>query len=610
MITAFAVSYAVIDTPVFLIPALLCLWLFAAAGFEQGLRLAARLVPGPAAGPVRALLVAAALALPAWLVWQHGARVDRSRDRQDALQVDRLFEVLPPRSAIVAGDFIADRMLQYERLGRALPRARDIQLAPRDAAALRALLAAEVQVVAFAPAIDRLRYDGLDFSASPVPLLDGTVAALVARLPRGAVVAIAVPGEHAPRFAPTAAPAQRQMGAGVPPEGRDFALVAVIGDSTPARVAYPSGGADGPGPARLILPAGDGVWGHGRSALEVIAEAGTAAIRLSGRDVVRTAEGVALAVWAPDGRLLRACALQAADGYLVPIPIGPFSAYPLLGSASEQALPGGDWVDVTPSAATGTLTLRVPKDAAIELFAIDDAPLAPQVAENLGRGPVDIRSFRAGGEVIAPPLSILERGRHVARVSVAATEGMPVAVMVTLGGAPRRAVARMLSADAGEGRVARVDTTGLLRGPDRASAVLAMTRDDQARLVGAGWSGIETDDAGPFRWMTATEARLILPGTVQEWRTIRVEAFRATGDGPGTLALRLNDVALAPQPVQNGWHAYEWTVPDVPMNAAPAAAVEVEVTVDRLGPAGASDRLRGLAVASVRLARPPRPTIG
>jgi hypothetical protein len=371
IVTAFAIGYAVPDVPVFVIPALLCLWLFAAAGVEQLLRGIPRVLPVGLAGPVRAGLCLAVLALPAWLAWQHAARADRSGDRLDALQVDRLFEGLPARSAIVAGDFIADRMLQYERRGRDLPRAREIVLAPRSAEPLRRLLAADTPVFAFAPALDRLRIAGLDVSASPVPLLDGPCAASDARLPRGAVVAIAVPAAHAPRFAPLAAPAQRRMGAGVPAGGRHVVLVAVLGDSTPARLADDADG------ARLTLPPGDGVWGRGRSALELIAETGTAAIRLGGRDLVRTADGVALAAWTPDGRLIHACALQAADGYGVPIPTGPFSAFRLLGSAPGQELTGDGWIDVTGLAATGTVRLVVPAGAVVELDAIADAPLAP-----------------------------------------------------------------------------------------------------------------------------------------------------------------------------------------------------------------------------------------
>ncbi len=212
IVTGFAIGYAVPDVPVFVIPALLCLWLFAAAGAEQVCRAAARRLPASAASLATGAFGLAALALPLWLAWQHAARVDRSDDWRDALQVNRLFEVLPPGSAIVSGDFIADRMLQYQRRGRDLDRARDIHIGPRDPAGLRALLAAEVPVVAFAPAVDRLRFDGLDFSATPVLLSDGPFAAFVARLPRGAVVALAIPAEHAARFAPIAAPARRRTG--------------------------------------------------------------------------------------------------------------------------------------------------------------------------------------------------------------------------------------------------------------------------------------------------------------------------------------------------------------------------------------------------------------
>ena len=488
-VTAFAIGYAVPDVPVFVIPALLCLWLFAAAGCEQALRLLARLLPEPAAGAAVAVLSLAAVALPGWLAWQHAARTDRSGDRQDALKVERLFEVLPPRSAIVSGDFIADRMLQYVRRGRDLPRAREIQIGPRDAAALRALLASEVQVVAFAPAVDRLRFEGLDFSATPVALLDGPVADLVTRLPRGAVVAIAVPAGDVPRFAANFGPAQRRLGAGPSPsDRRDFVLVGVVGDSTPARLAY---GNDAGG-ARLTLPAGDGVWGHGRSELELIAETGTAAIRLGGRDLVRTAAGVALAVWGPDGQLLRAAALEAVDGYLVPLPIGGLSAYPLIGTSDGQALAPNAWVDVTPSTGSGSIVVRIPAGARLELYASDDATLFPRVLEHAGRGPVEVKAFETPPGVepdpTGPPrppaasVALPDRVCYTARFVASASEGTPVSVFLTFGGIPRRAAARIVSSGADAGSLRGVDTAGLLRGPDRRSAVIRMTRDDQERL--------------------------------------------------------------------------------------------------------------------------------
>ena len=576
VVTVFAAGYAVPDAPVFVIPALLCLWLFAAAGLEQVFRAASRLQPAPTAALAQAAIGVAAIALPVWLAWHHAARVDRSGDRQDALQVERLFDVLPARSAIVSGDFIADRMLQYERRGRDLPRARDVAIAPRNAAALRALLAAETHVVAFPPAVDRLRFEGLDFSATPVALLDGPVAALIARLPRGAVVALAVPAEHAARFAPTLEPARRRLGAGVSADGRDAVLVGVVGDSTPARPAYGHG-------ARLALAPGDDVWRLGRAGLELSAESGSAAIGLGGRDLVRTTTGVALAVWGPAGELLRAAALQAVDGYLVPVPSGPFSAYPLLAASDGQALAPNAWVDVSPSMASGSVIVRVPAGARLELDASDDAPLAPRLVEHIGRGPVEISAVETP-----------DHAGYTSRVVAEASAGTPVSVFLAFGGLPRRAVARIVSSASDAGSLRAVDTAGLLRGPDRRSAVIRMTRDDQVRLIGTGWSAVETDDAGPYRWTTAPEARLVLPPSGSTWRTLTVDAFRPDGDGPSTMAVRVDGDALPPQPLQNGWHRYTWPLPPAVSAALGRSSAELDLIV------GGAPSPRGVAVSAIR----------
>jgi hypothetical protein len=596
IVTVFAVGYAVPDVPVFVIPALLCLWLFAAVGCEQALRLATRVLPVPAIGPVRALVGLAALTLPLWLAWQHAARVDRSGDRLDALQVDRLFETLPPRTAIVSGDFIADRMLQYEKRGRDLPRAHEIQIGPRDAAALRALFASEVPVVAFAPAVDRLRFEGLDFSATPVPILDGPFSDFVARLPRGAVVALAVPAERATRFAPLAEPARRRMGAGIPASGRDVALVAVLGDATPARLADRAGG------ARLTLPAGDGVWGRGRSEIDLVAEAGIAAIRLGGRDLVRTSEGVAMAAWAPDGQLLRAVALQDVDGYLVPVPPNALSAYRLIGGSAPDPLPANGWVDVSRTTASGSLMVHIPVGGRLELYASDDARLSPMVVDHVGRGPVETAEFETPPGVEPDPagparpagasVALPDHVTYTSRVMASASEGTPITLFVTLGGIPRRAAARIATSGPDGGWIRGVDRSGLLRGPDRRSAVIGMTRDNQLRLLGGGWSNVETDDAGPYRWLTRPEGRFVLPRVVIDVRDIRVEAFANAGD-PASLTLRVNGVALATQPIGDGWRTYAWPVPPAIAEALARAPVELDLVTEGAAP-------RRVAVSSVR----------
>ena len=453
-------------------------------------------------------------------------------------------------------------------------------------------------MVAFAPAVDRLRFDGLDFSAAPVALLDGPAADLVARLPRGAVVAVAVPAAHARRFAPTFGRAQRRLGAGVPSDGGDVALVGVVGDSTPARLASGTSG------ARLMLPAGDGVWGHGRTALELVAENGTAAIRLGGRDLLRTDAGAALVVWGPDGQLLRVAALQAADGYLVPVPAGSLSAYPLLGAPDGQPLAPNVWVDVTPSTASGNIVVRIPAGGRLELYASDDARLLPSVVDHAGRGPVEMTAFEtppgvepdsaASSRPDAVSVALPDGVAYTSRVVADASAGTPVSLFLTFGGIPRRAAARVVSSGTEPGTLRGADTAGLLRGPDRLSAVIRMTRDDQARLIGSGWSQVETDDAGTYRWTSDHEARLLLPPSFPAWRTLTVDAFRPAGGAATAIAIRVNGETLPPQPVQNGWQRYTWPLPPAVSAALGRASAELSLIVD--GTASS----RGLAVSTIR----------
>jgi len=138
------------------------------------------------------------------------------------------------------------------------------------------------------------------------------------------------------------------------------------------------------------------------------------------------------------------------------------------------------------------------------------------------------------------------------------------------------------------------DTTGLLRGPDRRSAVIRMTRDDQTRLIGSGWSQVETDDAGAYRWTSDHEARLLLPPSFPAWRTLTVDAFRPAGGAATAIAIRVNGETLPPQPVQNGWQRYTWPLPPAVSAALGRASAELSLIVD--GTASS----RGLAVSTIR----------
>jgi hypothetical protein len=576
-IAAFAAIYAVVDTPVFLLPVLQALWVCAAVGIDAVAAGAGAALPRRAA-VVRAAVAVAACALPLGLAARHAPSVDRSRD-DSARPLERLFDVLPDRAAIVSADFITDRLLQYLLLGEGAARGRDIRIAPRDAASIRALAARGVSIVAFPGPAERLRLDGLDFSAAPVPVFDGSFEALVDELPRGAVVALAVPAAHRLAFDRAARRGYDALGAaGAWEAPGSLGVVGVVGGGlAPTMEVSPH--------VELSMAPGVGPWSSGRVVLEVEAAGDVAAVRLGGRDLLRTQGGAALAIWAPDGRLLRAHGLQAANGFLVPLAPGALSVYPMLGTAPGTTIRPGRWVDVTATASTGSVTVDVPAGGRLELLAEDDAPLSPRIEIDRGRGQVTIATAPSG-----------------TTLTIAAGQAAPAAVWLSLGGVPRRALARVEQAGGGTAQIRPVATTGLLDGPDRRSSLVTMTRGEPARAIGAGWSSVESDDAGAYRWMTASRARVVLTRAEVRWRSVRVEAFCPGHRGGATLTLSLGPHALPPRPLVAGWAVYEWEVPEEAARALAAGPVDVSLEVGPSGQddaAGAADT-RLVAVASLR----------
>lgn len=583
-IAVFASGYAVVDTPVFLIPVLQVLWICAAVGAD---RLVGWSRVRGRAPRIAAVLALAALALPAWLAVRHAPRVDRSGDRE-ARPLERLFDVLPDRTAIVSADFITDRMLVYLLRGEEAARGRDIRIAPRDPAGIQTLLAGGMSVVAFPAVAERLRFDGFDVAAAPVPVFDGTVGAVVGELPRGAIVALAIPADHRRAFDRTAGAAYERLGATpIPPDGA-LGMIGVAGGGRPRVQVAP--GVD------LGLAPRQAPWTPDHGPIQVLVDGDVAAVRLAGRDVVRTSGGAALAVFARDGRLVCAHGVPAAQGFLVPLPRSALSVHAVLGEADRTVVASAAWVDVTAAASTGSVTIDVPAGATLELEAGDAQPLAPRVETNRGRGPVHVSTAAASPAIAAAdPLAGLP---WIARVSVGADAGAPVAIWLTLGGVPRRALARLTGG--GRGHVAPVSIAGSLRGPAGRSAVVTMNRGDAARSMGAGWSAVESDDAGAYRWMTAPHARVLVPRPPAPWRRVRIEAFRPGGRAPATLSLALGAHALPPLSLRPGWADYEWSVPSDVAAGLTAAPVDVTLVVDAPEAAASSAAARLVAVASLR----------
>jgi uncharacterized membrane protein len=600
-ILGFAANYAVVDTPVFLIPTILVLWLLAAVAAEQAIGIAGR-------WPWAALaLGVATLSLPAWNLTHNFATTDRSRDTTSAVVLDAVFRVLPDRTALVHEDFLVDRMVMFKLLGDRAAAGRRIELVDRHADAVQRRRADGASVFAFGKAARRLRYDALNFAFAPLPLTGGLLTEVLSRLTDGTIVALAVPAGHARRFAATGA-SLADIGGPLDLARSGLSNVATVGVRGAHRGAILR---IDPSDIQIGVDAGHLIGDTGvvaPEAIEVQSTAAEAAIRQGARDIVRTVAGAAVAIWRADGTLQEAFVLQADDHFRVPLLAGPLSLYPLRGTWSSQEI-RTEWGDAMSAFRTGSAMARVRAGQTAVLYVGDGARLAPRVIDRSSER-VKTRVTRLDGstgdtgrarlEAEQVKSTGLREDAHVYRIEMTASGTRPASVLLALGGVPAHAVGRVISSHASRtAELFSVDTEGLLRTPDRISEVLLMARDDQAQLTGDGWSSVDWDDFSAYRWMTSTEAQFLLPIARGPASRIRLQALLGEHAVPTMISLRLNRVECPPQPLHTGWHAYEWIVP---AGALSSGTNEVAVIVDRLvAPQGAGVASKEIAITEVRV---------
>jgi hypothetical protein len=596
----FAVNYSVTDTPVFLIPATFVLWVAVAVGGEQATRIVERR-PWAAIAVVLAMLL-----LPGWHLTRNFAMTDRSGDTAAAITFDRLFEVLPDRSALVREDFLVDRMVMFKLLGDRAAGERRIEAAPRSAGDIRRRKSDGFSVFAFQKSARRLRYDALNFGFGPVTLMDGSLEDVLSRLPEGTVVALAVPGAHTERFAAAAGISFSAIGGpdAVDTRGRSsFAIVGVRGAREGAVTRT------GTSEVHLELAAGQEIGKTGvnlPAALEVRSSAGDAAIRQGSRDLVRTLDGVVMAVWNGSGGLKQTSVLQADDAFRVSVPSSSLSVYPLRDDWVGRKLTGEEWADVRSVTDTGSTMLKVPGGSAVVLYLGSNAPLAPRIFDRSStRFTSEITPFNDSDrtalhtklEADGLKIPTLQDATHVYRIAVGAPRSESISVLTALGGIPSIAIGRVSRGrPSSAATLFRIDTYGLLRTPDRTSEALLMTRDDQSQLIGDGWSTVDWDAVSAYRWMTRTEARLVLPIAKPNARRIRIQALLEQGGEPAVVGLRVDGIDLPSQPLRAGWNAYEWSLP---AGMADPHTRDVVVTIDRLSPAKGESPERGIAVTEI-----------
>jgi hypothetical protein len=153
---------------------------------------------------------------------------------------------------------------------------------------------------------------------------------------------------------------------------------------------------------------------------------------------------------------------------------------------------------------------------------------------------------------------------------------------------------RIVIRGTGSAEVRIAEFAGMLDLPERTTDVVLMARTAQAWLLGAGWSPVDTSEAGPFRWIDGGVASLLLPVERTEARRLRIQIFGLDGP-PVRIAVELGDDVFAPREVRAGWQWLEWTLPQ------PVSAATHPLTLRISEPAGGPPQGRRAAISQVEL---------
>jgi hypothetical protein len=543
----FAATYDAVDIHVFLIPCFIVLWITAAVGAEA----IAGLLP-----PRLAVLATVLLAIPATEWRRNVAHNDLSHQWRDAVYFGHLFQGLPNRSLIVREDFLVDRMVAYEVVGERAGSGQ-VQIDGPDPALVLADVARGDHVFAFPRSADRLRRAGLDVSFAPHRVLADGIPEMLEQLPAASVVALAVPASHGAGFVSRIRDDLRSIGWVESVRARDASAIVVLGmrkrpgalgriGTIAASLNVDRG--ERLGTARLTVPYD----------ISLSATSTDATIDAGARELIHTSAGAAVAVWNPDGTLRDAFVADAADAFRVPILPSPLALYPVRGTPPTVSV-GANWTDALPALASSLAGLLMAPGEQVVLNVSADGPLAPRLVDSAPGLRLDVTRQSPTGEPTMSNCEGLGSRQFIYELRLTSTDVAGRGTLV-LGGLPRAACVRDVGRSASrQATLVAVDPVGLLRRVDAVSETLGMARDGQAMLTGVGWSGVDADAVGAFRWMTATEAVVVLPLT-RAATTIRVQCLSTTG-ASHRLGLRLNGVALPAQALVEGWQTHEWRIP-------------------------------------------------
>lgn len=539
---AFALNYDVPDIAVFFIPVFWLAWIAAGRGAEAALRA----IAGRSASWARAAEIACAAA-PLWFVAVHGHDVSLHGRVATMRWADAFFSQIRTPSVILEEDWVIDQVVRYKMLGEGLPPGRVVRgPAAFDPVMVDEWTASNTTVYAFARKAGVLRLMGWPVDRQTVRV---SIEAFLESQRPGSIVAVAAPAEHAGALLGRSGDALRALGIG-PGTGRAlYAAFAGIGVSGAS-----SGGVQAVDRHRATLQMAHGarIGGTSHRAPSGIAVRATdteAGISVDGRELVRTARGAAVAVWGPAGDLREARVLSGRPDRTIPIGYRPVFA--VRGSRRCVALQAGAPADVARFAGSGVVSLHVPADGRLTL-------------RSAGQERADLRLVDATpGARVSASRSNADAGDAVV-IEVAAGPDV-VSVLASLGVVPSSLAARWepRAAAGAAATVCAVDTGGLLETVDDRTLALGLANDDQALLLGAGWSKAEPSPGGPRRTTTGRPSTALVPLPEDATWDVRITAAPEPGSAPRPAAvlLSVDGQPLGVKRLEPGWQTVEWPVP-------------------------------------------------
>ncbi|MGH9148155.1 MAG: hypothetical protein ACRD1Q_15700, partial [Vicinamibacterales bacterium] len=584
---AFTLNYWSFDVPEFQIPLLLLFWIVIGVG------LAAAIGRVRVRTPHLAWLSLAVLALPLWQFSTEYRARDLHRRTFDMRLFDRLFTEMPDRTVLLDENPEVSHLVLYKALGEEAARGKQLLLASPEVphtsqafslfvrpSALATPLLANVDtlerlwrdgyaIYGFDHATRQLRGHGLPFI--PFQLLGPLLPEYLSELEPGSVVALVMsPG------------ASRGL---VPTKSSPFAAIGATTRTFSQKACYGAVGVVGRGSGaverslfigdRLEIARGARI---GETSTVTPADLRLACtgstIQVNGREVARTIDGAAIAVFSRQGILVTARDIQTRDGLKVPLDWRSRPMFQMTGVRDCQEFRSA-WQDISAPVRQGQFVLRLPADTGIILYLSQGTSLAPQILDSLEKPEVMITTYdrnvdsdRHELEKVsrADELTVpLQGGPFVSRVEVSTPlppAGVIASVELLVKGTVERAVARTSGSSPGPmPLLCRTEASPLFL-KDYTTAHYVLAQESQDRMFGDGWYPVERDGAGPFRWTGAEWAQLWIPLASVGSLLVRVEATSGIGrDESAEVGLRVNGLDQPRQEVHAGRDAYEWIVP-------------------------------------------------